>query len=245
MIVFAGLVGVTVACLGPQLANIAAKSRTVSLLIPGFLALFSYVLSYEITQGSIRNVVFPLLLIFLAGSIPAFVGVFWNKKITFIFLSLVFVVALGLGPAALFRLTERGRPIRVTVIKLLPSESADFKIVPQSGVDIEPSEVQMISGFHLRGVAVVVQTIEMGPEKGSTAHTVIILSQALSAPVSLAEGATSVAYVQDGSNWRKIPPDAVLSWRKIELYPISPQCTGVAVWRRIGRRITNQGPCWE
>jgi hypothetical protein len=242
---FAGLAGVVVGLLDSALSTGKRWSRTLSVLAAAALAILGYVMAFLATVGMIRNLTFPLLLIFLAGSVFAFVSLFWRGRLVSGAVSLAMILAIGFSSTALFWVTERRNHMYITVVRLVPRETTELKILPMPGIEIGQFDRETLSSLGLRGEAWVTNTFSLGPKDGPPSHAIIILTHLPSQSVSLHEPKTNITYVQDESVWKQIPTDARLSWRKIELYPIQGNCAFVSVWQHLGQHTGTGGPCWN
>jgi hypothetical protein len=207
------------------------------------LAVVCYIFAFVFTAGYILNVQYPLLIIFLAGSVPAFVDTFWRGKSISAAVSVLIILAMGMTVPAMFSLTKRRSPMRITVVKHTPQGDTDLKVIWR---DSEPDEFEkgQLKMLGLHGEAEVSNVFNLGPTQANISHTLIVLTQPLAHEVHLAEARDNVVYIQQGSAWRKFPPDASVSWRKIELYQAGRNCTVVLVWYGLGHQAGSGGPCW-
>jgi hypothetical protein len=185
------------------------------------------------------------MLMFLSGSVAAFLDAFWPSKLIAAAVSIVVILTLGFSTSSLFWITKRGHPTRITVVKLVKLATPELTITWQPESEPDEFEREQLQKLGLQGEAKVSSVYDLGPRPGNTWHTLIVLTQPLAGEVRLGEGNGDVVYVQRDSNWTRFPADASLSWRKVEMYPIPTNCTMIAVWYSLMQQAGSGGPCWN
>jgi hypothetical protein len=242
---FAVLTGTTVALAHSFIANRVLRPRFTSLSLSISLAGACYFLALVLTGGYILNVQYPLFIVFLSGSVPAFVDAFWPSKSIAAAVSILVILTIGFSGPALLWITKRRQPVRITFVKLTPQASPDLKITWQP--DSEPDEFEraQLRDLGLHGEARMTHVYDLGPHVGTLSHTMIVLTRPPVQEVHLGEGKGNLVYLQRDSTWQKVPPDASVSWRKIEMYQTSSNCAAVQVWYRLDEQSGAGGPCWD
>jgi hypothetical protein len=241
---FAAFTAIAVALINSLLTR-ARRPRLSSLALSILLAVGFYIFVFAFTGGYIRNIEYPLMLIFLSGSVAAFLDAFWPSKLIAAAVSIVVILTLGFGAFSLFWITKRRHPTRITVVKLVNLATPDLRITWQPESEPDEFEREQLQKLGLHGEAKVSIVYDLGPRQGNPWHTLIVLTQPLAGEVRLGEGNGDVVYVQRDSTWTRFPPGASLSWRKVEMYPIPSNCTAITVWYRLDQQAGSGGPCWN
>jgi hypothetical protein len=241
---FAALVAIAVA-LTNSLFMRARRRRLSTLALSILLAGGFYIFVLTFTGGYIKNIGYPLMLIFLSGSVAAFLDAFWPSKLIAAAVSIVVILTLGFSASSLFWFTKRRHPMRITVVKLVKLTTPELRITWQPESEPDEFEREQLQKLGLQGEAKVSSVYDLGPRQGNPWHTLIVLTQPLAGEVRLGEGNGDVVYIQRDSTWTRFPPDATLSWRKVEMYPIPSNCTAIMVWYRLDQQAGSGGPCWS
>jgi hypothetical protein len=199
-IFFAVLTGIVVAIIDRLTSNQSRRSRAAWVLVALVLAVASYYLVLVFTGGYILNAQYPLFLVFLSGSLPAFADTFWPRKLLAATVSLLLVLAVGFGAASLFWLTKRRAPMRITIVKFMPAAKSDLRISWQPEAEPDQFERERLQELGLYGEARVTNVYDYESVPGRRSHTLIVLSHPLSGEVYLREAKTDVVYLQQETN---------------------------------------------
>ena len=241
---FACTAGVTLGLIPPVKGWMERRGRLVSLALSVASAIIAYAVAFAVTGGAIAGLTFPLLLVFLGGSTFAIVGLFWKGGLASAVACLGAILLLGLGFSALPLLTTRGRMTHITVVKYTPNNSLQLKIVSAPGVEISEFDRSKLSSLDMHGVLEINRTFSLGPASVNPSHMIIVLTHPVLVTTKLPEPETDVIYLQQGNEWKKLPEHSRTTFREVELYPISGNCTAVAVWNTLVQQGATGGPCW-
>jgi hypothetical protein len=241
---FAAFIAIAVALTNRFLTR-ARRPRLSSLAFSILLALGFYIFVLGFSGGYSRNIEYPLILIFLSGSVAAFLDAFWPSKLTAAAVSIVVVLMLGFSTSSLFWITKRRHATRITVVKFVKLATPDLKITWQPANEPDEFEREQLQKLSPHGEAKISSVYDLGPKQGNPWHTLIVLTKPLAEEVRLGEGKGDVVYVQRDSTWTRFPPNATVSWRKVEMYPIPQNCTAIMVWYRLDQQAGSGGPCWN
>ena len=240
---FAVLTGIAVVLTHNYFRNRTHWPRLASLLFSLLVAAACYFFALAITGGYILNAQYPLFIVFLCGSVPAFVDAAWPSRSIAAACSLFVIVALSFSVTALFWITKRHHRTRVTVVKLIPQANSNgLQISWQPEIEPDEFEREQLQKLGLNGEAQVTNVYDLGPHQGSVAHTLVIMTHPLGREVRLSEGRSDLIYLQRDQSWQKFPPDASVSWRNVKMYQASSNCTVVLVWYRLDHQSGSGGP---
>ncbi len=223
------------------------KSWIVAVLLGAVVAVVGYTLAALLSGGYIANLGYPLLLVFLASSIPASLAARETKsKIAAYSPLIAFTVILAFGAVSsvLLRDSVRHQRIRIAVVKLTSIDREGLEIGVGLGINPTEYDREMLTQLGLKGRAVFTEIVEYGPNNTTVNHMMIIVTHPFSEDVVLPEPQGDVAFVQQKDGWERIPSDAKLSWRKVELYSDQSRCTLLSVWKSPGHENITQGLCW-
>ena len=196
------------------------------------------------TGGAIAGLIFPLLLIFLGGATFALVGIFWKGGLASAAVSLGVILLIGYSLSAAPFLAARRHLTHITVVKYIPEATSQVRIFPTPGTEISEFERSTLSTLNLHGVLQISRTFSLGPASGQLSHMIVVLEHPVAVATELSEPDTDVVYLQEGEAWKTLPENSKVTFRKVELYPISGNCTAIAVWNSLGQQSAVGGPCW-
>jgi hypothetical protein len=223
------------------------KSWILAILLGAALAFAGYWLTILVTGGYIANLGYPLLLVFLAGSVPASLAARETTSKLAAYSPLIaftLILALGALSSVLMKYSLRHQRIRVAVVKLTPTDGGDLEV--SAGLGIKPTDYdrQMLTRLGVNGRAVFTEIVEYGPNNTDVNHMMIVVTHPFTEDVDLPEPQNDVAFVQQKNGWERIPRDAKLSWRKVKLYSNQSRCMLLSVWKSPGHDNVTQGLCW-
>jgi hypothetical protein len=220
------------------------RLRLTSITLSIILAILSYTLAFAVTGGAIAGLIFPLLLVFLGGATFALVGIFWKGGLVSAAVSLAVVLLIGYSLSAAPFLAARRRPTHITVVKYIPEATSQLRILSSPGTEISEFERSTLSTLNLHGVLQISRTFSLGAASGHLSHMIIVLEHPVAGDTALSEPDTDIVYLQEGNAWKTLPENSKVTFRKVELYPISGNCTAIAVWNSLGQQSATGGPCW-
>lgn len=223
------------------------RSWIIAVLLGAAIAVTGYLVAILITGGYIANLGYPLLLIFLAGSVSASLAARQTKSKIAAYsplIALTVILILGTLSSVLVRYSLRHQGIRVAVVKLTPIGGKDLELGAALGVKPTEDDRRRLMSLGLKGQAVFTQIVEYGPKNTAVNHMMIVVTHPFNEDVDLPEPQDDVVFVQQKDGWEKIPHDAKLSSRKVELYPGQSGCALLSVWKSPGHQNVTQGLCW-
>jgi hypothetical protein len=241
---YACTIGLSAGLLLPAKGWASRRIRPISIAFSVISAILAYAAAFAVTGGTIVGLAFPLLLVFLGGSTFAIVGTYWKGGLVSAAACLAAVLLLGLGLSSLPFLTTRGRLTHIPVVKYTQDNSTQPKIVSAPGVEISEFDKSKLSSLDLHGVVEINRTFSLGPASANPSHMIIILTHPILVTARLPEPETDIIYLQQDNEWKKVPEHSRTTFREVELYPISGNCTAVSVWNTLVQQSAVGGPCW-